>query len=372
VAVFDTGLHVRHPCLNVREVTNWTEESDGEDGVGHGTFVAGVIAGGGACAGAAPDAEVLVVKVFTKRQESLTSWFLDAFNYIMERDVDIVNLSVGGPDHADDAYVRKVRELVHRGITVVSAIGNDGPVHGSLSNPADMAEVIGVGGAVLDERLSSGDGFDLEYTSIYPEFREKGFSGSFLPNRFANGARVATFSSRGEVTWGLPQGAGRIKPDLLAPAQNIRSVGLPLSVDCASGATNVAGAVGAAVASAVSRSQPLDGSVSTIPTNQPSSSTPNSCSVTCTCATLTGTSVAAPIVTAALALLLSELPRTVSVPLPGGDVAVLPRRAIYTPGESWTSLLCTFYVTHIIRLTTLLPIFLIEILLSPFQLPQHS
>ena len=42
VAVFDTGLGAGHPHLrHVEERTNWTGEETAEDGVGHGSFVAG-------------------------------------------------------------------------------------------------------------------------------------------------------------------------------------------------------------------------------------------------------------------------------------------------------------------------------------------
>jgi membrane-bound transcription factor site-1 protease len=40
---------------------------------------------------------------------------------------------------------KKVLEVTSSGIVMVSAIGNDGPVFGTLNNPADMGSVIGVG-----------------------------------------------------------------------------------------------------------------------------------------------------------------------------------------------------------------------------------
>jgi membrane-bound transcription factor site-1 protease len=54
---------------------------------------------------------------------------------------------------------------------MVSAIGNDGPLWGSLNNPADQLDVIGVGG--------------IDYTDS-----------------------LARFSSRGMTTWELPAGYG--------------------------------------------------------------------------------------------------------------------------------------------------------------------
>lgn len=36
--------------------------------------------------------------------------------------------------------------MTSSGILMVSAIGNDGPLYGTLNNPADQSDVIGVGG----------------------------------------------------------------------------------------------------------------------------------------------------------------------------------------------------------------------------------
>ena len=45
VAIFDTGVDANHAHFkNVKERTNWTHEKTLSDGLGHGTFVAGVVA----------------------------------------------------------------------------------------------------------------------------------------------------------------------------------------------------------------------------------------------------------------------------------------------------------------------------------------
>ena len=46
-----------------------------------------------------------------------------------------------------------INKLVDLGVIIVSAIGNDGPDHGTLSNPGNMPNVIGVGS--LNEKLNS-------------------------------------------------------------------------------------------------------------------------------------------------------------------------------------------------------------------------
>lgn len=73
VAIFDTGLAANHPHFKkIKERTNWTNEKTLEDGLGHGTFVAGVIASASReCHGFAPDAELYIFRVFTNAQVRL-------------------------------------------------------------------------------------------------------------------------------------------------------------------------------------------------------------------------------------------------------------------------------------------------------------
>ena len=196
VAVFDSGLS-DSPALqtllpHVEEVTNWTDEPDANDKVGHGSFVASVIgaaAGSGpahaACEGLAPDAILHIFKVFNSQQLSYTSWFLDAFEHVLRSGkIHVLNLSIGGPDSSDAPFIRKVDELAASQVIIISGIGNSGPVWGTLMNPADQSSVLGVGG------VDSSGG-------------------------------LADFSSRGMTMWELPDGYGRVKPDVLTHGQRV-------------------------------------------------------------------------------------------------------------------------------------------------------
>ncbi len=60
VGVFDTGISPTHPHIrNIRERTNWTHQNSLADGLGHGTFVAGVIGSQDKeCPGLAPDIDL--------------------------------------------------------------------------------------------------------------------------------------------------------------------------------------------------------------------------------------------------------------------------------------------------------------------------
>lgn len=63
------GLSKDHPHFRrIRERTNWTNEKTLDDGLGHGTFVAGVMASSAECLGFAPDADIHVFRVFTNNQ----------------------------------------------------------------------------------------------------------------------------------------------------------------------------------------------------------------------------------------------------------------------------------------------------------------
>ncbi|XP_071040953.1 membrane-bound transcription factor site-1 protease isoform X2 [Parasteatoda tepidariorum] len=186
VAVFDTGLVKNHPHFKkIKERTNWTNEKTLDDGLGHGTFVAGVIASNRECLGFAPDSELHIYRVFTNNQVSYTSWFLDAFNYAILKKINVLNLSIGGPDFMDHPFVDKVWELTANNVIMVSAIGNDGPLYGTLNNPADQMDVIGVGGINFEDQ-------------------------------------IARFSSRGMTTWELPAGYGRVKPDIVTYGSAVR------------------------------------------------------------------------------------------------------------------------------------------------------
>ncbi|GAB2216326.1 hypothetical protein Droror1_Dr00024098 [Drosera rotundifolia] len=171
MAIFDTRIRADHPHFrHIKKCTNWTNEDTLNDNLGHGTFVAVVIAGQDSeCLGFAPDAEIYAFRVFTDAQVSYTSWFLGAFNYAIAIFLDVLNLSIGGSDHLGLPFVEKVWELTANNIIMVSAIGNDGPFYGTLNNSTDQSDVIGVGG--------------IDYNN-----------------------RIASFSSRGMSTWEIPHG----------------------------------------------------------------------------------------------------------------------------------------------------------------------
>ena len=55
--------------------------------------------------------------------------------------------AAGGPDYLDLPFVEKVAEITSSGIIMVSAIGNDGPLYGTLNNPGGRAHGQALGAA---------------------------------------------------------------------------------------------------------------------------------------------------------------------------------------------------------------------------------
>lgn len=127
VAIFDSGLNDHHSHFkNIRLRSNWTSDKTVDDMVGHGSFVAGVVAGQSAeCPGIAPESNLYIFRVFSTVQQSYTSWFLDAFNYALHLDIDVINFSIGGPDYSDSPFTDKINELSVNGIIVISAVGEN-------------------------------------------------------------------------------------------------------------------------------------------------------------------------------------------------------------------------------------------------------
>jgi membrane-bound transcription factor site-1 protease len=232
IAIFDTGLSSNHPFFKVYERYDWTTEDSFQDPIGHGTFIAGILANTSPdCPGMVPNSFLHIFRIFTKNQKSYTSWFLDAFNYVIFLKLHIINLSIGGPDHNDLPFRSKIDEMSENGIIIISAIGNMGPIWGTATSPGDQNSVLGIGG-------------------------------------WKSGHEISVFSSRGMSVWEIPSGVGRFKPDLVAPSVNIISISSQSPYHCyALSGTSVAtplvtGVVAILLSSLPSRSEDLSSSSS--------------------------------------------------------------------------------------------------------------
>jgi serine protease AprX len=141
------------PCAN------FSSESTCDDSYGHGTFLAGLIAGDGAYPGMDPAARLVSVKIAGRDGAADTSQLLAAIQYVVsfrsQLGIGVLNLSLGTDSSHDarkDPLNRAVERAWQSGITVVVAASNRGHAGtaGTISKPADDPLVITVG-AVDDQ-----------------------------------------------------------------------------------------------------------------------------------------------------------------------------------------------------------------------------
>lgn len=188
VAILDTGIDANHPDLADRVAASTDLTGEGpHDGHGHGTHVAGIVAGTGAASGGrykgvAPGARLYAAKVLGADGGGLTSTVIAGLEWAVEQGVQVVNLSLGSTGSSDgtDALSVACDTVVGRGIVVCVAAGNEGPGEYTIGSPGAARQPITVGACTLD-------------------------------------GQVADFSSRG------PTADGRVKPDTVLPGVSISS-----------------------------------------------------------------------------------------------------------------------------------------------------
>jgi serine protease AprX len=198
------------------------------DTYGHGTFMAGLIAGRVDAAvrpysdtnnfvGVAPEANLISLKVADATGTTAESAVVAAVDWATQHMTDkglnikVLNLALGAPNasYANDPLAAAVERAWSFGITVVTAAGNEGA--GSLDVPAADPYAIAVG--ALDNQNTASLGDDKVAT-----FSNNG-NGSRNPDLIAPGAHVvslrdpgsyidSTYGSTGAVTSGLFRGSG--------------------------------------------------------------------------------------------------------------------------------------------------------------------
>lgn len=230
VAVIDSGITPWHDDLTDgigrQRVVSFVDFVDGSstphDGYGHGTHVAGVVAGNGhdssgARTGIAPGAHLVVLKVLNAAGVGRISDVIAALDYAVAHkaahNIRVVNLSVAAGVHESydlDPLTLAARRAVAEGIVVVAAAGNNGrgpsgrTRYAGITAPGNAPWVVTVGAS------SHGGTSDRSDDTI------------------------AAFSSRGP---GAIDYAA--KPDLVAPGVGIESLTDPGSALYAAGGSSL-------------------------------------------------------------------------------------------------------------------------------------
>lgn len=176
IAVLDTGI-APHPEIAAQVEESWAIDEGRairlpylEDSEGHGTSVAGLIAG--RTVGVAPAASLISILLLDGGQAEPED-YVAAFRLVANRSGQIANLSAGLLTR-DDSVVQAARDLVRDGVLLVVAAGNEGPSR--YRCPGGIAEVLTVGARRADGSVPgfSGAAADLHapgvdlWTSVAP------------------------------------------------------------------------------------------------------------------------------------------------------------------------------------------------------------
>jgi lantibiotic leader peptide-processing serine protease len=179
VGIIDSGVDFEHPALKANllggknfvpgydggleqaDPTELGEIEDFQDRLGHGTHVAGTIAGKGRILGVAPEIGYKVYRVFGANGSASTSTVANAIISATDDGVDVISMSLGGysvfgqifytdpttgkkynlgNEVADfQLYKRAVKYAVDHGVTVVAAAGNE---HLNVTNKAEVTKFL--------------------------------------------------------------------------------------------------------------------------------------------------------------------------------------------------------------------------------------
>lgn len=217
IAVIDSGAAAFHDDLagaggpRIAAFVDFVNGRDAAyDDYGHGTHVAGIVAGNGfdsngARTGIAPGTHLVVLKALGADGNGRISDVIAAIDFAVANkdalNIRIINLSVATgvyESYNTDPLTVAARRAVEAGIVVVAAAGNNGrdpqgrTRHGGVTAPGNAPWVLTVGAS---SHMGTADRFD---------------------------DTIATFSSRGPTAVDLSA-----KPDLVAPGVGIESLSDP-------------------------------------------------------------------------------------------------------------------------------------------------
>ena len=156
IAVLDTGIDGTNEMLSGKVVAAevFTGENHTEDKQGHGTHIAGIIAGNGKYKGVAPGALLMNAKVLTDAGSGSTSTIIKGINWAVKNGADVISMSLGGAHKETDGPLNAaLKEAIDLGTIVVISAGNCGEKCPSgscgsfrgVTKPGDFEEAITVG-----------------------------------------------------------------------------------------------------------------------------------------------------------------------------------------------------------------------------------
>jgi serine protease AprX len=194
-----------------------------DDG-GHGTFVAGIIAGNGSSSlptdqggkattqyrGVAPNASIVSLKVLDSRGQGRASSMIAAIAWAISHrqqyNIRVMNISVEGDVTTPAAYDpldRAVDAAWRAGIVVVCAAGNEGAFgEGGVLSPGNDPYAITVGASDSQQTADTSDDAVTSYSSVGPTLYDE----YAKPDLVAPGNHIISLRAPGSwIDWTYPQ-----------------------------------------------------------------------------------------------------------------------------------------------------------------------
>ncbi|MFF4230738.1 S8 family peptidase [Streptomyces sp. NPDC001820] len=157
--VIDTGVRISHKDFGTRAAHGFDavdNNDSADDGNGHGTHVAGTIAG--SAHGVAKKAKVVAVRVLDDNGSGTTEQVVAGIDWVTKnhKGPSVANMSLGGG--ADEALDEAVRKAIASGVTFAVAAGNES-ADASQGSPARVKEAITVASSTKEDAQSEFSNF---------------------------------------------------------------------------------------------------------------------------------------------------------------------------------------------------------------------
>ncbi|MBT5022514.1 S8 family serine peptidase [Candidatus Woesearchaeota archaeon] len=132
VAIIDSGIYAEHTMIDGHVILEkYFIESSPEDGNGHGTAIAGIVAS------TAPGAGIINVKVMNSNSQTNSGLMIQGINWVVDPDgnpntddgTDVISMSIGAKTYStDQPLVNAIDNAINNGVVFVNSMGNCGPV----------------------------------------------------------------------------------------------------------------------------------------------------------------------------------------------------------------------------------------------------
>ena len=239
IAIIDTGVSLTHADLQGQFWDGGAEfpnhgydfadhDNNPSDRHGHGTHVAGTLCGtglSGAQTGVAPNAKIMVLKVFGDNQQTDETFLVEAIQFAVEHGADLLNMSLGWP-YPDPVVKLMCRQACENtlaaGIVASVAAGNVRdlqylvPIPHNIYTPGDCPppylhedQMVNPGGVSCVISVGA-----VDYNDTITYFSSVG------PSTWTNVALYNDYPYNPES----PTEIGLIRPDICAPGMNIKSL----------------------------------------------------------------------------------------------------------------------------------------------------